>query len=91
MAKFDSKQLIDHLQLKWGSRSCPMCGKGPWNVHDSTFQLMEFSEGGGLVLGGPIIPVIPIICANCGNTVLVNAIVSGIVNPSGSTPKEGPK
>lgn len=91
MSKFDTQKLIANLQSKWGSRSCPMCGKGPWSVQDSVFQLMEFKEGVGLVLGGPIIPVIPVICSNCGNTVLVNAVIGGVVSPSTPPPKEEPK
>ena len=78
MAKFESKKILAHLQSKWGQRSCPMCNGGPWNVQDSSFQLAEFNEG-ALVLGGPLVPVIPVTCSNCGNTVLVNAIVAGVV------------
>lgn len=90
MAKFDSQKLINHLRQKWSSRPCPMCGGGPWSVQDSTYQLMEFQEG-SLAIGGPIVPVIPVICGNCGHTVLVNAIVSGVVPPSPPPPQEEPK
>jgi hypothetical protein len=55
-----------------------MCGVGNWNVQDSTFELREFHEG-TLVVGGPIIPVVPVVCTNCGNTILVNAIIAGAV------------
>jgi hypothetical protein len=58
-----------------------MCGGGPWNVQDSTFQLTEFNEG-NMVIGGPVIPVIPIICTNCGYVALVNAISAGVQKPS---------
>jgi hypothetical protein len=51
---------------------------------------MEYNEG-GFVVGGPIIPVIPVICGNCGNTVLVNAILSGVMEPSAPPGKEGTK
>jgi hypothetical protein len=90
MAKLDTQKLIEYLKLKWGPRSCPMCSGGPWNVQDSTYLLMEYNEG-GLVVGGPIIPVVPVICANCGNTVLVNAVVSGVISPSVPSAKEEPK
>lgn len=78
MSKIDNSKVISHLENKWGSRSCPMCGKGPWSVQDSTYQLNEYNES-GFVVGGPIIPVVPVICGNCGNTVLVNAIISGVM------------
>jgi hypothetical protein len=90
MAKFDSKKFINHLQEKWKARPCPMCGSGPWNIQDSTYQLMEFTEG-VLRIGGPVIPVVPVICANCGHTVLVNAIISGVVQPSPEATVEKPK
>ncbi|GHU33065.1 hypothetical protein AGMMS50256_24300 [Betaproteobacteria bacterium] len=86
MAKFESNDFIKQLTVNWSSRPCPMCGKGPWNVQDSTFQLTEFNEG-NLVLGGPVIPVIPITCGNCGYVALVNAIVSGVHKP-GKPPAE---
>lgn len=90
MAKFDNTKTIAYLQSKWASRLCPMCGKGPWNIHDSTYQLTEYNEG-SMVIGGPVIPVVPIICGNCGNTVLVNAIIAGVVKLSTPPPKEEPK
>lgn len=74
--KARSEKLIKFLNEKWGSRACPMCKGGPWEVQGKIFQLMEFS-GGGLVVGGPIIPVVPVSCSNCGHTVLVNALLAG--------------
>jgi hypothetical protein len=79
MANYDSAPVLKHLQEKWGNRVCPMCGVGSWNVQDSVFQLTEFNDGAVLVVGGPRIPVIPITCANCGNTILVNGITAGAV------------
>lgn len=80
MAKFDGQKAIVHLQAKWAGRPCPMCGVSDWNVHDSTFQLTEFNQG-SMVIGGPVIPVVPVICKNCGNTILINAIIAGLIKP----------
>jgi len=52
------------------------------------FQLSEFHEG-NLVVGGPLIPVIPVTCTNCGNTVLVNALISGALKPETTMQKDG--
>jgi len=85
VSKIDGDKLIGFLSQKWGGRPCPACGMGSWNVHDSSFELREFNEG-NMVLGGPLIPVVPVICTNCGNTVLINALVAGLVasdTPSG--------
>lgn len=80
MAHHDTKKVIAFLSEKWGSRDCPMCGKGPWEVQDRVFQLTEFHQG-NIVIGGPLVPVIPVTCTNCGHTVLVNAIISGGIQP----------
>ena len=87
MAKYDNAKAIAHLQTKWGARACPMCGQGPWKVQDSTFQLTEYNEP-GMVIGGPVIPVVPVTCSNCGNTVLVNAILAEVVKPQPPSSKE---
>lgn len=81
MTKIDGQKLINHLSKKWKGKNCPMCGEGPWNASDSPFELREFNEG-NLIIGGQtsIVPVIPITCNNCGNTILINAVVAGLVN-----------
>jgi hypothetical protein len=88
MSKIDAQKLIAFLNAKWGGRACTMCSIVTWSVQDSTFELREFNQG-NMVLGGPLIPVVPVICSNCGNTVLVNAIMAGLVaaeppKPSGA-------
>jgi hypothetical protein len=76
--KIDTKKLIDYLSAKWQNRACPMCGARQWSVQEKSYELREF-HGGSLVVGGSaIIPVIPVICGNCGNTILVNSILAGI-------------
>jgi len=78
MADIKTDAVIAFLNSKWGNRSCPMCNKGPWSVQDRVFQLNEFHQG-NLVVGGPLIPVIPVSCGNCGHTELVNAIIAGVL------------
>lgn len=81
MSDFDSEKVIKFLNEKWQGRVCPMCGSGPWNVQNKTFQLTEFHQG-SFVIGGPLIPVVPVSCVNCGHTVLVNAIIAEAVAPA---------
>jgi hypothetical protein len=86
MAKFDGSKAIEHLRTKWAGRPCPMCGVNNWSVQDSTYQLLEFNQG-TLVVGGPVIPIVPVVCNNCGNTILVNAIIAGLLTTqSGGNP-----
>ncbi len=78
MSEFNTEQLIEHLRVKWKGANCPICKTGNWNVSDRIYELREH-HGGGLVIGsGPIVPVVPVTCDHCGNTVLVNSIVAGL-------------
>jgi hypothetical protein len=82
-AKFDVNKAIAHLREKWAGSPCPMCRVTNWNVQDSIYQLPQFNPI-GMVVGGSLIPVIPVSCGNCGNTILVNAIKAGVwINPGG--------
>lgn len=81
MGSIESDKVIRFLNEKWLGRPCPMCGVGRWSIDQSIFQLMEYNNG-GIVIGGPVIPIIPVTCTNCGNTVLVNALVANALkNP----------
>jgi hypothetical protein len=55
-----------------------MCQWTTWVVGDTVFEIREFSQG-NFVLGGPVMPVVSVICGNCGYTVLLNAILTGFV------------
>ena len=81
MNKINGQELINYLNDKWHGVRCPLCGAGNWSVTDKVFELREFNDG-NFVLGGPngaITPVIPVTCANCGNTVFINALVTGLL------------
>lgn len=85
MSDVNSEKLIQHLKEKWKGNNCPLCKSGNWNISDKIFQLTEFHDGNIIIGHGPIIPIIPITCDNCGNTVLVNSILAGTT----SQPKKG--
>ena len=77
--KINIEKVIQQLNSKWENRPCPMCGSNSWNVSDKVYELREF-HGGNLVIGsGPIFPVIPVSCNNCGNSVMVNALMAGAI------------
>jgi hypothetical protein len=83
-SKVNTDALVNHLRDKWQGRPCPLCGQGNWNVENKAFELREFA-GGTLVAGRPVMPVIPAVCWNSGNTVSINAIVAGAVKPEPSS------
>lgn len=86
MSSFDTKKLIEHLQKQWMGKTCPMCGIGPWSVSDSVFELRTYQQGNFVVGAGPIVPVIPVTCQNCGNTIFVNALVAKVVDREPHSP-----
>ena len=74
--KIDTQKFIKYLEEKWKGNPCPICKTAKWNVSDGIYELREFNHGSMVIGSGQIIPVVPIICSNCGNTVLVNAFIS---------------
>ena len=79
--KIDSNQMIQFLNEKWTGTPCPYCRGTEWNVEGKVFELREFNKG-DMYIGGPnssIVPVVPVTCNNCGNTVMVNALIAGVV------------
>ena len=63
-----------------GSNVCPLCGKGRWSLADGVWEFREFS-GGGLRVGGPVIPFVLLVCDVCGNTLQISAVKAGLINP----------
>ncbi len=61
----------DWLEAKWGfGRKCPYCASPTWSVGPpSVFRLSDGAES---------IPLFPVSCTNCGQTVLVDAQQAGI-------------
>lgn len=73
------EKIIHWLNEKWrGSKFCPICGSSNWAVGEILGEIREF-KGGALVLPGQLFPLVVVTCQTCGNTVLLNAIVAGIV------------
>lgn len=82
MKTADTDKMIQFLKDKWQDAHCPLCGMNHWNVTGKYFKLIEFDAKRSIfnMSGSDIIPVVPVTCSNCGNTVFVNAIVAGLVD-----------
>lgn len=79
--KIDSQKVINFLNERWKGVLCPYCHGNEWNVQDKVFEVREFNNG-DMYVGGPnaaIVPIIPVTCSKCGHTVLVNALIAGVV------------
>ena len=76
------EKLITKLEQPGWGNACAVCKQSHWNISDTIFELREF-QSGNLVIGSQsiIYPVIAMTCANCGNTVFLNAIIMGVLEP----------
>ena len=79
LSKKQLDKLTQYLSEKWKKPvSCAVCGENKWTISESVHELREF-HGGSMVIGGSaLIPLVPITCNNCGNTVLLNPLIAGI-------------
>lgn len=79
----EQKRILSRKLEEWAELAgdCVFCGGTQWHVSEKVFQLNEFYEGASLTIGGAVLPVIPVSCARCGNTRLLNAITLGVVAP----------
>ena len=63
----DKKKIIDALNSKGVKTTCPMCGNKQFAIADGYFtQNIQKNFNQGIIIGGPAIPTIGIICSNCG-------------------------
>ena len=61
------KDIVERLQQKGVRGACPMCNKPNFTLLEGYFHNSPQAFAGvGLVLGGPTIPTIAIVCTNCG-------------------------
>ena len=82
------QKLLDRLTQIWQNpKICEICHNTDWNISDKLFEIREF-HGGGMVLGGDsaIQPLISISCRTCGQTIFMNAIMLGVLEPSPKQP-----
>lgn len=82
------KKLTQYVATRWKAPfQCPYCKSNSWDITREIFQLTEFSKS-GLVLGGPVVPLAPVTCTSCGHTVLLNAIIAGVLEPDAQEAKK---
>lgn len=70
-------------------RPCSLCGGNSWNLNNTIFELKEFT-GTNMIIGGGIslFPVLVVTCNNCGNTLFLNAIKQGVIEPDKEEPQK---
>ncbi len=56
---------------------CPVCRNPNWILGDGVTTLVLQDKPGVIVIGGPVLPCVSIVCTKCGNTQLLNLILLG--------------
>jgi hypothetical protein len=46
--------------------NCPMCNSSNWSLENQVVATTATSLGGGMAMGGPYIPMVQLVCTNCG-------------------------
>jgi len=79
--RIDADRIEEWLNQQWqGVKQCPICNNNRWGIGEKPVEVREF-HGGGLLVSGPVYPLIAITCGVCGYTLLFNAIVTGLLEP----------
>ncbi len=65
-------------RTKGVNASCPACGRSNWEAGD-LIAAPSFT-GGGMTIGGPTIPMLPLVCANCATVRLFAAVPMGLAS-----------
>ena len=74
---------LEKIENLWENKICEICNEKNWNLGDNIFVLKEYN---GVVnkikikKKKMIQPILTVLCRNCGNMKIINAIVFGIVN-----------
>lgn len=76
------KRITDYINDAWKEIKCPLCLKIQWTVPNTFYELRQYYRGNIQRITGrtAIIPIVPVTCANCGYTMLINSIVSGLTS-----------
>ena len=64
------------IKKKWPTKVCPMCGCNTWTYDDTLCTPLTLGPNNSINLGGKIMPLVPVTCTNCGNTIFINALVA---------------
>jgi hypothetical protein len=82
--KVDHKKVGNWLSQKGVHGRCSCCGKNEWVVGEELMQVSPFT-GGNLIIGGPTMLYVAMMCKNCTNTNIFNVNLMGDVFDSAST------
>lgn len=66
LSKEQKQRIIEELDKAGARLPCPRCANGNFTLLDGYFNQTVQTELGGLVLGGPSVPSVVVVCTRCG-------------------------
>ena len=80
--KEDIQKAIAWIDEHWtGQKACPICENTRWGVADLIGEVQMTTLNGDLT--GKAYPLVIVTCQTCGYTVLLNALVIGLIERRG--------
>ena len=77
--KININKVEEVVTKKW-KNGCPMCGGRSWAIIAPTaFTPIEIGDDMDVKIGGKMIPLLPVMCNNCGFVAEINALTIGAV------------
>lgn len=65
-----------------GQKPCVICSQTKWVVMDKFAVITVGNDPEAVLLGGHTMPLVPVVCINCGNTQFVNLKILGFTDMS---------
>jgi hypothetical protein len=77
-------RLLETLDAVWPDpKICPLCRNTTWDTLDIVFELKSYAPEGEREEEQTVMPLVPLTCKNCGNTILINVIAAGVLPAEG--------
>ena len=72
---------LNILDEKWPDpKTCPVCQNTNWDTIDIVFELKGYESKSRPAVSPTIMPLVPVSCKTCGNTILFNLISMGVLD-----------
>lgn len=72
------QKIIAHLKRTWTVQMCPMCNQNNWEIHGQITLTLGGTPGHASGASQSL-PCAAVICQVCGNSVIVNLVVAGVL------------
>ena len=67
MTAEEKQKIIDALSRKGAIHVCPRCGEKEFTLLEGYFnQIIQQTITGGMIMNGPSVPSVVVVCNNCG-------------------------